>query len=1059
LSLAKIQSWAKTWQREAQGADYLGQVALERGALGEVLDLLRADWCNRAEDLESVRFVLAVAAINWSYFDDHDEGFVVPFTTRLFGLADRARWDKVVGPQILRAINEWTGEDVRPDHWPFVGKVYEQTGLPLYRLEQFAELMAALRDYPDWNHVSAMRSDDLDAAITRAFPSSKYAARFLQSASGHDFIRTTCHVLLSYEAGLRSDRDLAEMPGYRRELLPLLRKQIHEISPSSRARPPVLNHAAAFLLDPKSQRLCLQLDPADVAARRITCDQHHPLLSHTLFLGLQVRLYREYTGTRTVEGEKRAWSVSAWLPTPRSWAIFSPAGALVCHNEAAIPLPAGQYFLVIDDSLASESLRSNRAITEDRGDLDMGEVDTGSFHRIFSLQLTLESAIPELGVRIRSMDSRPVLEPIGIEPWTSWVNVDAVWSAHRPRMALKGWNVEAQRQWVVLGSFGGETRRLEPDVRGTVFLDELSTPGVGRVWLEPMGRTRSVGTGFAQLTVARWPHCTISVPAELLPDDQACAVGLRLDPAVSFEVATPNECTLARSGSTWQALVHPGFHALSGKLRCGQHVLELHAPIHRARLCLARSPRDPVCVDLPTLWQINLGADDGLRDQTFVLYGRPNSELRLLLKDTADATRFRLLPTFSLGASGRCTLMANQLIGPLSDGTSPPLGLSYFAAVDGLHDVPMQAWCVTPTVLTLSDLERIAPERLPDFLKKLVADVLGVTTGQFRTPAPLEQVRPNSLRRWAAAWFYAAQALGLSRVQAGDLAWLSNDVQQTIANIAEAYRHAQSLPLSATPDQARSVYDEWTRVDPVGSLRQLGLTCATWEQRLEQELSRVRRAADVESALLDFIRRATGREAQHVTPPDVIISAGRQYARADYSRADAEKVFAAVIERLQTPAARILRAPWGELATILRLLAWLRIARPADFCEELERATPPVTLLDPWRQLTQIFRNLRSAILEGVEPPSLGGLDGVSPRPDDQKLAIVLREDASDPVERDGLCWLAAWLGWRSAFVRGLSRAEPLRQQAITKLRALPAEFGGVADIQKELAMNNPGAW
>ena len=65
-----IKSWGREWRRQAENADFLGEVALTDDDLERKLDVL-SEYRKRLYESPDTAFALAIAAINW----DPDETY------------------------------------------------------------------------------------------------------------------------------------------------------------------------------------------------------------------------------------------------------------------------------------------------------------------------------------------------------------------------------------------------------------------------------------------------------------------------------------------------------------------------------------------------------------------------------------------------------------------------------------------------------------------------------------------------------------------------------------------------------------------------------------------------------------------------------------------------------------------------------------------------------------------------------------------------------------------------------------------------------------------------
>src|SRR5688500_11898539 len=131
VSALDVQQWGRQFLEQARGVDYLTEIALSREELDRLLASLRPLW-NRPTSAE-VDFALAVAAINFAFYQDRDEGLREPFLDTLRAGSDVNDWQKHLGPRIRDAI-ERSGHAVPENGFRYVGPVRLHAGLSFSRL-------------------------------------------------------------------------------------------------------------------------------------------------------------------------------------------------------------------------------------------------------------------------------------------------------------------------------------------------------------------------------------------------------------------------------------------------------------------------------------------------------------------------------------------------------------------------------------------------------------------------------------------------------------------------------------------------------------------------------------------------------------------------------------------------------------------------------------------------------------------------------------------------------------------------------------------------------------
>jgi len=98
-----LRQLGRRWRRQADGLNFLGEIALDESATLSALRQLGALPVDYA-GLPDYRFVLSVLAVNFAYHQQSDESFREPFLAAMGKDASTAYWDTELGPVIQRTI-------------------------------------------------------------------------------------------------------------------------------------------------------------------------------------------------------------------------------------------------------------------------------------------------------------------------------------------------------------------------------------------------------------------------------------------------------------------------------------------------------------------------------------------------------------------------------------------------------------------------------------------------------------------------------------------------------------------------------------------------------------------------------------------------------------------------------------------------------------------------------------------------------------------------------------------------------------------------------------------
>ena len=1069
VAASDVQQWGQQFLEQARGVDYLTEIALSREELDNLLAALRPLWnCRTSAEVD---FALAVAAINFAFYQDRDEGLREPFLDTLRDGSDVNVWQKYIGPRIRDAI-ERSGHAVPDNGFRYVGPVRLHAGLSFSRLPAYARLVDDLADDPGWNAVRTCPRDVLRQAVHRHFAGSAVAEEFLLRPQGIDFLRDTCDVLAAFRAGLLTRDELGSRPGFRSGFLTRLAELINartttDVATSARAAAPRL------MLDEASLRLFLRFDANLVSRRALVCDQlRGRLLRPRMYLGADVPYASSYTGTRTGTDPATSrpmsipWEVEAWRPVRAGWALFDVNGAFVVSgagdgkHEAEVQ--PGTYTAVADVTL---HLGRHDAAVE-LGRLNTGGQRLDGEFAVYHCDLANPSALLPGARSVPRLCRVPRLEAKSTQAWARLSDLDAVWSDEaEPALRLYDWTPEAAARFRLVVELHGREEPLSVPFAQEgrpvdVPLRQLSTPSSGRICLWPVSRWRG-GAMPVELTWARLGRCAVTAPDELFEETATpmFAVDSPADAEVEFDatvVETAEERGCRRT--TYRATA--GWDRHQGRLRQGDEEVALYVPVYRARFCDCRRPLQATMLtsgDLRDLHRAELAGAPA----SFEIHGRPHAETSLLLRHidgrAAELSRKQLSP------AGTGMLAVNEILDGLQACDD---WIGTFGLTDGGRRsfVTSGSWFIGKAF----DFDSVHPEHIP--LLPLPAQGALALIGAARDNSAdtdawavdLRNVRPSRLAQRAARFAAAAATLDGRPSPPGLQSVLDPQFFAELSRVRQLLQLIDAIDAQPDPTAAaREATAQFDELDARGWLARLTLDVPRWQLLLADARECAAGRADAAgrvAKLVDVIRKGVSASPD---VPTMLEQGLRNLALAETAPVASQSRFLKQATEQLVGAAAVREGRfWGAIAASVLPLVYLRQCRIAYALRMMERRCDEGA---PRALECLMVRNLRMNHAAIQKPTATAAPDFtlVSPRNDDASLAAALIEPLKwrDAGER---CWLTAWLGWRyhclSGAAAGDGTREALRAAALRQSDRIPSSLERPV-VLKELQADAPTAW
>jgi hypothetical protein len=1060
----------RQWLTLAAQLQYLCEIPIDESELEQVLDELSL-WRMRLDEADGpseVRMALAVAAVNFAYFQKHDEPFREPFLSRLGFSTETDRLDRIfnpsVGKPVERAIEEWSGRR-NPRQGPFrwVGLIREQAGLPKHRLSRFADWLAGIRSEVGWSNLSALSPRRIQELVATGFGGSWYAREFLCSDAGVDFIRSVCDDLVRYfDEGRLARADLEDLPFYRHgfmaELVAELERQGTRKGIAGQPRRASYDDPI-FSLDPELGELVLRFDYAEILRGRIQCDQYRgaSLFEPAVSVGELLPLEERYSGRRSLSGVGyQEWSTSGWDPTEASAALFDLTGPIVWRKGDGRAVAQGEYLLVTRDAVV---IPERMVIAERPGLFIPGSGAT--LHRVRQIRLAPGDRIDAIDLRVGAIAQLPLFVAVGAESWARFVSLDAVWLPGRVRLKLLNWTAENAARFHVILRVGNESRRLAvpPSDEAVIDLSHLVAPTIGSICLEGIGRRSLAAEPVRRLSFAIWPFVKLKTPSDLIGEDEPARIELELDEDVSFEPAAPAVSSAETTRSIRVLVVQGPATSCRGTLKAGNAALPVAIPIRRARLRRSDAPEQALAFDSTMLREMHDSQFLGL-PQSFRLWGVPGREVDLLFT-SIDSQSVPVVLAKKIQLSGDAEIRPSELKDALLHVQTP---LGRFDVREGERVVQTKAYYLDVDRLLSEAIDERVSMFLPAYISSGLEVILRVQRNEPHGTPDLREVIPPSLRIRAALFSFTSEMFDGHPAAVGALSSLPRAMHRRLRVLRGLLRRAQSTRDACdSGERAAAVLIKWKEIDPLRALDQLGVSLDRWQKKLAAIRESLEKLSDVVERLKQF--RGLCCDVA-VVPDDVprpLLTATRFYAKAEQEPPNVARLRVAEAVQRYSSARLDAAAPWSDVAELLRALAVLRLCKVSEFIAIMEEMPDLRYGRAAQAQLRRLCSNLRDLTWQVSEHSDSLDIAAISPREDDFKLSAAIEAPLDNHnawCSAAEICWVAAWLGWRvsGSLNKDTAHVERLRQSALRLADKIPTS-GERLRLVAELQSGNVGVW
>ena len=1048
-----IKAWGREWRRQAETADFLGEVALSVDDLERKLDVL-SEYRKRLYENPDTSFALAVAAVNWAYYrPDQDpsclkhDGFVKPFVQRMCGDADSRHWP-ALGRVIEEAITSWAGTPPRPPvAWKYVGLIREHVGLPEDQIPRFVEVLRNLRRDPGWHAITPASSARIRDAVCSTFGQSTYAATFLCSSTGLELITWACRSLARLEDQFYTAEDLKSLHVYRPGFMARVAASL-DVKPDDPRRQPRPDHwvPPEFVLDLASCRLLLRFDSAEVLKGHMSCDQcGGTVFDFVIPIGERLRPRNAYSGIRKAGdgGQTEAWEIPAWAPAG-DWALFEEKGRLVCHAGQDVVVPWGSYLLVIDDKLQRGTKGLETSHHYGALDFEWGQ----STYSILAVELKPGVTIPGLSLRTSALQSVPQIQPSISQPWAHMAYVDVAWAAGAVEAMITDWTAENQRRYRLYCQINGQITRPEvvagTDGTGAICLGDLTSACSGRLWLEDMrlGRLQRP----SPLNFAIMPSCQVLAPVDLLADSDTPEIAVISDGnKVVFTPIRPDDAT-AVGNNRWKA--SDRLSRLDGVLDADGTRVPIAIPLHRARLRMVGSANEQLILTPEALSEMCRQHREGGESVALELSALPDSAATLIFRPLEPDSAHVEMLTRAITASGRVTILPNEFAEAI---TRSQAAAGCFEVRCAGRTVPTDTWYIDPKLLGVASWLSNLKGNLPAWLGWLLH-------------GSDEQPPPPQLGAMKAKWLYAQHliegasfpAWATRSLDANDSASLKRVRALLDAAGVGVLRRTKTDPdVAISVEAAQHVRADWRRDKPVRILRDLGVVRHWWVSQLRLIARRIRERGSLRR-WLEILHSAPSTGTVSVR----LVNAVSSYQRAEALNAGGMDYLGAANELLNAALANDDLDPLQrECAQVLRALVLLRLGYIRWAVHEIVLKVQQHHFVGSWSQLKAVGK---LALDSRFEAPAVaaGTLNTLSPRQDDAMLAAAVLGDAQAWFAASEHSWLNAWLAWRWSVATESSIAQQtaLLEVAMRHAMGIPRTQDG-NHIRVEIADGQVQEW
>jgi hypothetical protein len=678
------------WGRCLAQADFLGEIALSEEDTLELMHLLGSEATAINGKLQLNPLALAVAAVNWAYWREADDGaYVESFMLNIVGDCNRTRWLNDWGPTIEDAIcGVIRGEQRREGPYRFVGLIARHAGVPHTKIQQLSALLGDLAEEPGWHELPRFADTFIIDRVNSHFSNGRNVSGYLTDPAGIAYIRSLCADLL-WLAGPGSGH-ADDLPSYRPGLLAELRERLQAVPV---AKVTAQRSPMPFVqLDSSGLRLELIVPEALLRSGGGTCNQ---LKSGKLFLqrvaigGTALPVDERFCG-KLMDGS--TWSTMGWTAaSDDAWAIFRNDGRLLSTQRHGNAVPSGEYWMVCREGFDISGLSNKQKDDE--------FVFAGVQCHLLRATLVAEDdgKLPKLRV---GGQPQPWIECLNAGPLTGFTSFDAVCDGST-QLVIHDWSPAVERRYRLTATSNQVllNTKLIPAEGGVHSVTFVEPPPVGaevEVRLTPVGyRERERVAQVVRLV--RFPG-SLKVQQGLYPYHEGARVRVEVNGPISL---TGPVVTYA-SARAIELSAESGSRTVSAILEQANAKLEIHIPVQRAGLWFEDEPGRPAIFDKQSLKDAS-EAEAGV----LVLCGLPDESVDLVAKFDDGGKILR--SALKLGANGLKTLAPIELL----DVINPSSGVAalHLRTRGRLYDTGARV--IEPTVRNLDPSSSFSVEALP----------------------------------------------------------------------------------------------------------------------------------------------------------------------------------------------------------------------------------------------------------------------------------------------------------------------------------------------------------
>lgn len=499
---------------DERGAEYIARIKNERYSflsevsttIHELTELFRNLRPLRVFRRDEHLACLAVAAVNAAVFAAEDDTSFIELFLRRVESINKATWDILYGPSIEYFLEKYLNHQRSPGPWRYVGAVYAHAGIAVRALPSFARLLSALKNHYGFAISRSQYDSGLDSVGVTTF-----GREFLRSEVGYRFTKDCLRTLGRIEAGLIRGDEIERLSGYRpgfwKELLRYLSNTRGDRSTALELRAPYV------ALDPERLALFLRFDAKGVAARAYIVDDEYVVMPEREITGPE-KLF----GYTVQSGNQRiAWEAAPWVPGKAPHCLFRGGDGAQVDGPGSVS--AGEYYLVTAQEVPQE------IITENVGILDYRFGEDERFHYVFRVRLNPSQRLDSLNLTVSGNAALPSLA--FAESGPADVFGPNTFVAKAPDLIVSNWNETSSRLYAIFAEFDNKTTRLDGTIQDNRIRWSISPPTVGRVWIEPRGRTSDNAASLPSIAFAVLPQSVeFDYPKKAIGRDATAVVRL-----------------------------------------------------------------------------------------------------------------------------------------------------------------------------------------------------------------------------------------------------------------------------------------------------------------------------------------------------------------------------------------------------------------------------------------------------------------------------------------------------------------------------------------------------